>query len=57
MTQLIENTIMFNTIAATFKVSDKDKVDKFVVTADRSKQIADSADQYIIKRDCDKVEP
>ena len=51
MTQLIENTIMFNTIAATFKTSKKDGVNSFIVTADRGKQVADSADQYIVTRD------
>ena len=48
MSKLIENTMMFNTIAATFKASDTDSIKRFIVTADRGKQVADAGDQYIV---------
>ena len=48
MTTKIENTNLFNMLAVTFHASNKD-LKRIVVTMDRGKQIADSADQYIVE--------
>ena len=56
MSKLIENTVMFNTIAETFKASDREGVKSVVITFDRGKQIADSADRYIVIRKPDTID-
>lgn len=53
----IENTIMFNTIAATFKITKPEAVKNIVITMNRGKETADSGDRFIVTRNCDKVDP
>lgn len=55
MSKLIESTIMFNTIAATFKIKKADSVKSIKIDMDRGKEVTDSGDIFIVKRD--KVDP
>lgn len=50
MSNVIENSALFNMMAMTYKIKTKG-VERIIVTVDRGSQVAKAEDQFIIKRD------